>query len=202
MRAIVRAIRRRIAFKLTLTLVGFVGVSMVAAGFFLNHALEEFAVESLEQRLASVAGVVEDEARGLLRGGAAPAAVQAFALRVARPTGARVTLIAADGRVVGESDRRAEDLARLDNHRDRPEVRTALEGRLGRDLRRSATVDAPLLYVAWPVRDAGRVIGVLRLALPCPPSPRPTPRSTRCCSRAGAWRCWSRSASASSSPAA
>ena len=109
MRAIVRAIRRRIAFKLTLTLVGFVGVSMVAAGFFLNHALEEFAVESLEQRLASVAGVVEDEARGLLRGIGAPAAVQAFVLRVARPTGARVTLIAADGRVVGESDRRAED---------------------------------------------------------------------------------------------
>ena len=33
MRAIVRAIRRRIAFKLTLTLVGFVGVSMVAASF-------------------------------------------------------------------------------------------------------------------------------------------------------------------------
>jgi len=166
MRAIVRAIRRRIAFKLTLTLVGFVGVSMVAAGFFLNHALEEFAVESLEQRLASVAGVVEEEARGLLRGGGSPAAVQAFVSRVARPTGARVTLIAADGRVVGESDRRSEDLARLDNHRGRPEVRTALEGRLGRDLRRSATVDAPLLYVAWPVRDAGRVIGVLRLALP------------------------------------
>ena len=166
MRAIVRAIRRRIAFKLTLTLVGFVGVSMVAAGFFLNHALEEFAVESLEQRLASVAGVVEEEARGLLRGGGSPAAVQAFVLRVARPTGARVTLIAADGRVVGESDRRAEDLARIDNHRDRPEVRTALEGRLGRDLRRSGTLDVPLLYVAWPVRDAGQVIGVLRLALP------------------------------------
>lgn len=166
MRAIVRAIRRRIAFKLTLTLVGFVGVSMVAAGFFLNHALEQFAAESLEQRLASVAGVVEEEARGLLRSGAAPAAAQAFVLRVARPTGARVTLIAADGRVVGESDRRAEDRARLDNHRDRPEVRTALESRLGRDVRRSATVDTPLLYVAWPVRDAGQVIGVLRLALP------------------------------------
>ena len=165
MRAILRAIRRRIAFKLTLTLVGFVGVSMVAAGFFLNGALEEFAVESLEQRLASVAGVLEEEARGLLRSGP-PAAFQAFVLRVARPTGARVTLIAADGRVVAESDRRAEDLARLDNHRDRREVRTALEGRLGRDLRRSAAVDAQLLYVAWPVRDAGQVIGALRLALP------------------------------------
>jgi two-component system, OmpR family, phosphate regulon sensor histidine kinase PhoR len=165
-RALVRAIRRRIAFKLTLTLVGFVGISMLAAGLFLNRSLEEFAVESLEQRLASVAGVTEEEARGLLRAGAAPAAAQAFVARVARPTGARVTLIAPDGRVVGESDRSAEDLARLDNHRDRPEVRTALEGRLGRDVRRSATVDAPLLYVAWPVRDGARVIGVLRLALP------------------------------------
>jgi len=37
---------------------------------------------------------------------------------------------------------------------------------VGRDLRRSTTVDAPLLYVAVPVREAGRIVGVLRLALP------------------------------------
>ena len=37
---------------------------------------------------------------------------------------------------------------------------------MGRDLRRSATIDAPLLYVAVPVRDGARVLGVLRLALP------------------------------------
>jgi two-component system phosphate regulon sensor histidine kinase PhoR len=165
MRSIVRAIRRRIAFKLTLTLVGFVGLAMIAAGLFLADALEDFAVESLAQRLASVAGVLEDDARPLLRGGT-PEAAQAFVLRVARPTSARVTLIAPDGRVLGESDRRGADLSAVGNHGTRPEVKAALEGRLGRDLRRSATIDTPLLYVAWPVRDAGRVIGVLRLALP------------------------------------
>src|SRR5262249_32589717 len=46
------------------------------------------------------------------------------------------------------------------------EVGAALAGRIGRNLRRSATLDAPLLYVAQPVTDGGRVVGVLRLALP------------------------------------
>jgi two-component system, OmpR family, phosphate regulon sensor histidine kinase PhoR len=166
MGALLRAIRRRIALKLTLTLVGFVGVSMLVAGFYLDRALESFAVLSLEARLAAVGGVLEDEARAVLREGAAPALAQAFVVRAAQPTRARLTLIAADGRVLGESERPAEALARLENHRDRPEVRAALGGRVGRDLRRSATLDAPLLYVALPVHDAGQVIGVLRLALP------------------------------------
>jgi two-component system phosphate regulon sensor histidine kinase PhoR len=166
MSALVRAIRRRIALKLTLTLVGFVGVTMLVAGLYLDRALQSFAVLSLEARLAAVGGVLEDEARGILQQGVAPLPAQAFVLRAATPTHARVTLIEPDGRVVGESERGADELARLENHRDRPEVRAALDGRVGRDLRRSATLDAPLLYVALPVRDAGRVIGVLRLALP------------------------------------
>jgi len=164
MRALLRLIRRRIALKLTLTLVGFVAITSLAAGLYLNHALEKFAVESLETRLASLGAVLHDETREVFKNGAPPA--QAFVARVSGPTGARVTLIATDGRVVGESERSAEDLGSLENHRDRPEVRAALQGRGGRDLRHSATLRAPLLYVALPVRDAGRVIGVLRLALP------------------------------------
>jgi len=166
MRLVLRLVRRRIALKLTLTLVGFVGISLLAAGLYLNHALEAFAVESLEARLTSVGGVLHDEARALLKEGGPPALIQAFVTRAARPTGARVTLIAPDGRVIGESERGAEALGSIENHRGRPEVRAALDGRVGRDLRTSATLDAPLLYVAQPVADSGRIIGVLRLALP------------------------------------
>ena len=162
---VLRFIRRRIALKLTLTLVGFVGISVLAAGFYLNDALGDFAVESIEARLVSVVRLLEPEARGALHGGAG-AGAQAFVQRVARATGARVTLIDADGRVVAESERDADTVSQLENHRDRPEVRTALEGRIGRNLRQSATVDAPLLYVARPVSESGRVSGVLRLALP------------------------------------
>jgi two-component system phosphate regulon sensor histidine kinase PhoR len=165
MAMLLRAIRRSIALKLTLTLIGFVAISSAVAGLYLNRALEAFAVESLETRLGAVAAVAHDEAGAALRSGAA-ASMQEFVGRVARSTGARVTLIAPDGRVLGESERGLAELATMDNHADRPEVRAALAGRRGRDLRHSATIAAPLLYVAVPVRADGRIVGALRLALP------------------------------------
>src|SRR3970040_2300713 len=70
------------------------------------------------------------------------------------------------GRGLGDSEVGVDDLGRVENHAGRPEVQEALAGRVGRDLRTSATLQAPLLYVALPVHDAGRVVGVLRLALP------------------------------------
>ena len=83
------------------------------------------------------------------------------------PTGSRVTVIAPDGLVLGDSDIAPGDLSRLENHRERPEVRAALDGRVGRDLRTSVSVNTPLLYVALPVVDDNhRTVGVLRLALP------------------------------------
>jgi two-component system phosphate regulon sensor histidine kinase PhoR len=165
MAALLRIIRRSIALKLTLTLVGFVAVTSLATGLYLNRALEAFAVESLETRLGAVGAVLHDDARAAL-GPAPGGAAQAFVTRVAASTAARVTLIAPDGRVLGESERGAAELAGLENHANRPEVRAALGGRIGRDLRRSATLEAPLLYVAVPLRDGDRVVAVLRLALP------------------------------------
>ena len=159
-------VRSRIAVKLTFTLVGFVALSMVAAGVYLNHALEAFAVDALEARLITAARLLHDDARALLVRTASPAAVRAFTVRAAEPPGARVTLIALDGLVLGDSEVPAAELPRLENHRDRPEVRAALAGGVGRDLRTSASVGAPLLYAAVPVRDGARTVGVLRLALP------------------------------------
>ncbi|MEX2147367.1 MAG: ATP-binding protein [Candidatus Rokuibacteriota bacterium] len=163
---LVLLVRRRIATKLTLTIVGFVALTMAVAGIYLDHALETFAVESLQTRLTLAGRLLHDEARGLLAGAAAPAEVRVFVTRAAAPTHSRVTLIAPDGRVLGDSEVEPRDLDRLDNHADRPEVREALQGRVGHDLRTSASVTTPLLYVAVPIVDGGRVAGVLRTALP------------------------------------
>jgi two-component system phosphate regulon sensor histidine kinase PhoR len=163
---LIRALRRQIAVKLTLTLLGFVAVSVLVSGLYLNHALERLARESLENRLATAGLLLHDEARALLTGGASPAALQEWALRVARPSRSRVTLITPDGRVVADSDVAFADLPRVENHSGRREVAAALEGRRGQHLRRSATIDAPLLYVAVPVTEGSAVRGVLRLALP------------------------------------
>jgi two-component system phosphate regulon sensor histidine kinase PhoR len=164
---LVLLVRRRIVVKLTLTLVGFVAVTTLVAGVYLRHALDQFAVEALEARLATAGRLLHDEARGLLLGNAGPEALARFTRRAALPIGSRVTVIAPDGRVLGDSDIAPDDLGRLENHKDRPEVRAALDGRVGRDLRTSASISAPLLYVALPVaEDNSRLVGVVRLTLP------------------------------------
>ena len=68
---LIHSVRRRIAVKLTLTLLAFVAVTVLAAGAYLNHALERLAIESLETRLVTAGRLLEDEARGLLTGKAA-----------------------------------------------------------------------------------------------------------------------------------
>src|SRR3954466_13385360 len=78
--------------------------------------------------------------------------------------GARVTFIAADGRVVGDSAETLDGVAAMENHRDRPEVVAAGASGLGRARRYSATLKIDMLYVAAPVRHSS--IAFVRVALP------------------------------------
>jgi two-component system phosphate regulon sensor histidine kinase PhoR len=69
-------------------------------------------------------------------------------------TDTRITVILPNGRVVCDSD---EDPALMDNHADRPEIRTALRGETGRATRYSATLQHTRLYVAVPGGAASRI---------------------------------------------
>jgi two-component system phosphate regulon sensor histidine kinase PhoR len=164
--SLIHLLRKRIAVKLTLTLVGFVAIALLIAGLYFNRTLQRLAVEGLEARLTTAAQLLHDEVRALLARTAPPEEIQAFAVQAGQASDFRVTVITPDGRVVADSQLRLRDLAWVDNHRGRPEVEAALAGRRGRDLRRSATIDSPLLYVAVPIRDDGRIMGVVRTALP------------------------------------
>jgi two-component system phosphate regulon sensor histidine kinase PhoR len=79
-------------------------------------------------------------------------------------TGTRVTLIAPDGRVVGDSSETLEGVAAMENHALRPEVVAARRTGLGRAERHSDTLNIDMLYVAVPVRHPA--IGYVRVALP------------------------------------
>jgi two-component system phosphate regulon sensor histidine kinase PhoR len=79
---------------------------------------------------------------------------------------ARITFIAADGTVVGDSELDGEDLRAVENHAARPEVQQALGTGLGVARRYSTTISADLLYVAVPVRNSESTLSVVRLALP------------------------------------
>jgi two-component system phosphate regulon sensor histidine kinase PhoR len=84
---------------------------------------------------------------------------------LAKQTGLRVTVIAPDGRVMGESDKPESELKNIENHLGRPEVQQAIREGVGSDTRHSHTIGVDLLYVAVPVRN-DNLDGIVRVALP------------------------------------
>jgi two-component system phosphate regulon sensor histidine kinase PhoR len=72
-------------------------------------------------------------------------------------------VILPSGQVLGDSE---ENPARMENHGDRPEVQSALQGRLGTSGRYSFTLGHDRMYVAIPLKEQGRIVGVVRASLP------------------------------------
>lgn len=96
-----------------------------------------------------------------------PEALDAEADTLGTLGSARVTFIAPDGTVVGDSEVEAAALSSLENHADREEVRQALTSGLGVSRRASATLGADMLYVAVPVTNPDLPqLSVVRLAMP------------------------------------
>ena len=93
-------------------------------------------------------------------------AMDAVADRLAERLAVRLTIVASDGRVLGDSAVPAPDVTHMENHRDRPEIRMALMGETGLDIRHSQTLNEELLYVAAPLLSNGVITGAVRVASP------------------------------------
>jgi two-component system phosphate regulon sensor histidine kinase PhoR len=90
---------------------------------------------------------------------------QRLTAKLSRASGARVTVIRRDGRVLGDSNVEQAQLSKVDNHLLRPEIQSALSTGLGIGRRHSRTTKHDLLYVAMPFGPAEHPEGVLRMAL-------------------------------------
>ena len=77
---------------------------------------------------------------------------------LARGAGGRITVVAADGKVLADSEA---DAAKMENHRGRPEIAAAIHGQQSQSIRQSPTMGVKFLYMAVPHNG-----GALRLAVP------------------------------------
>jgi len=84
--------------------------------------------------------------------------------RLAQLLNTRVTIIAPDGRVLGDSDLDGQALAEVENHLQRPEVQNARDHGVGVVTRYSTTVRIEMLYAAVTARHPR--IQYVRVALP------------------------------------
>jgi two-component system phosphate regulon sensor histidine kinase PhoR len=148
--------------KLVAAILGLVALVLVFSGWAAERGVRQRENARLEAHLEQQAKLVRALVSRIPRSGH-PEALREAALGASRATALRVTLIAPDGTVQADSDVAPGDLARLENHAQRPEVAAALAGRVGRAVRRSGSVARNFLYVAVPsVEEPGA--GAVRVA--------------------------------------
>ncbi len=131
-------------------------VALIAVELYVTAAVRNYYIDNLRKDLAIQIS--------LLAKGLSFKQINADSLcrEIKKDTGARVTLIAEDGRVIGDSDK---DSSQMDNHLHRTEIEQATLFDTGMTIRFSDTLNYDFLYVAKKIRQEGES-GFIRLAVP------------------------------------
>lgn len=162
LRGLAYRVRRRIAVKLTLTLVSFVGLALVGMGVTVHWGLDALATEAVGEQLLLAGRLLHGEALAALSRGD-PGVVAAFTDRAARATGGWVALRGPGGRMLGESAAEPAGRPALSSEPG-SEVVQAFAGHPGRAVRRGP--GGLIVGVAIPLSEGGGVVGVLELSAP------------------------------------
>ncbi len=135
--------------------------SLIAVGWYSIKSLEEFYYDRMREDLKARARLVVNQVQADFIAGNFTGHNE-LTRKLGSKGAMRVTLMLPSGIVPGESH---EDPARMDNHASRPEMKEALSGRTGTSIRFSNTLKQKMLYLAVPVLDRTRVVGVVRTSI-------------------------------------
>ncbi|MFH1865450.1 MAG: ATP-binding protein [Candidatus Eisenbacteria bacterium] len=137
-------------------------IAVAAVSLYSYVALRSFYLDETADALTARARLLVAQMRPLLVADDSDG-LDAIARELGVAISTRVTVVSMRGVVLADSE---EDRAVMDNHADRPEVVVAMTGEVGAARRYSYTLEQNMMYVAVPVRSDGRVVGVVRTAVP------------------------------------
>jgi two-component system phosphate regulon sensor histidine kinase PhoR len=129
-------------------------------GIYLTSFVRNSQLDNLRSHLEKEARITAEASLPVFLGQGGD--LDTLAKKLGEEIDARVTIIALDGRVLGDSQ---EDPSAMENHATRPEVRDALASGLGESTRFSTTLGEQMMYVAVPITSQGEILGVARVAL-------------------------------------
>jgi two-component system phosphate regulon sensor histidine kinase PhoR len=135
-------------------------LALVVSTVLVERSLHAYMYQDIEQGLLNQARL----ASALLADLTALPDPDAEADRLGQLGRARVTLIASDGTVLGDSEVARSELGTLENHATREEVVRATQSGEGTALRRSHTTDVGTMYAAVAVPRGP--VAIVRVALP------------------------------------
>ena len=150
-------------FRTATAFIALIVASFTALGLYVFLSVEDRFRGNAETELVSQAQMVRNVAQPLFSESAAPPAFDDLAKHLGAQTGTRITFIAGDGFVLGDSEA---DPGTMDNHLSRPEVQQAILSGLGSSRHHSASLDRDLQYVALSVTNRDSLLGIVRVARP------------------------------------
>jgi two-component system, OmpR family, phosphate regulon sensor histidine kinase PhoR len=159
-------VQRKFFWKLALTFLALLLSVLLAVDFLAERALRNSYQNDGYQQLTALSRLMRLHALPLTSGTPqTPEEVAALNTWVAAnaTTGVRISIISATGKVLADSQT---EVATMESHADRPEIREALESGEGRSIRHSVSSGSTLMYYAVRQDLPGSVPVVLRLALP------------------------------------
>jgi two-component system phosphate regulon sensor histidine kinase PhoR len=152
---------RRIQWRITISFILVVIVGTGVLGAYLVNSTRNSQLANLRTQLENEARITAEASLPLFL---VPGSdMDVLAKRLGSEINTRVTIIALNGTVLGDSD---QDPATMENHSTRPEVMAALASGLGESTRYSTTLSKEMMYVAVPVKDQATNVGIARVALP------------------------------------
>ena len=150
-------------FRIAIAYVLLIVVAFAALGLYLLARVEHDSRENIEADLASQARMAGNLVLPLIGEEPPPADFDRLAKQLGAGADTRITIIAPDGTVLGDS---GADPATMENHLDRPEVRGAIRSGQGESSRHSDTLGVDFTYVATAITVDNGVVGIVRVARP------------------------------------
>lgn len=136
-------------------------ISLALLAWYVNDRYQQFFTQQARTFLEDRAGIVAEQ---MGAGGNDTLAVDEATCQIpGSDPDTRLTIIDSGGVVLCDSQA---DVATMDNHGNRPEIRQAFSGKISSVTRYSNTLSATLLYVAVPVVEESSVVHVVRAAIP------------------------------------
>ena len=156
---LLHSLQRRISIPLVLLILGSMGI----LGLYLVDFVRDTQINNLHTRLEIQAGFTAEATRPLLLSLEEQSTIDSFVKSLGSETDTRITVIAIDGTVLGDSE---EEPLEMQNHADRPEVIDALDSGNGESSRYSITLGEQMTYLAIPITNQAEPVGIARVALP------------------------------------
>ncbi len=153
-----------IRWRIAIPYVILITIIMLASGIYLSSFMRQTYKNELKSELLAEARLVADNLiTPLQSSNPNPEQINSLASHWSKLLNRRVTIIAANGTVLGDSSENPVD---MENHLNRPEIKQALSQGEGDSSRYSQTVGYDMMYAAVAVISEGKNLGFARIAVP------------------------------------